>query len=176
MSRRLVVVDLETTGLDADKHLPLEVASATAHSLPRYFVPYISRVDIAAADPDALRVNRYYERGVYKYQKDPSATRESYALLYELLEGNTLAGSNPRFDAGFLSKRFTDYGWAPEPWHHRLADLSAYAAGVLRIAPTELPGLQAVCDVLGVINKEPHSAMGDAQATADCFGILMEHE
>jgi hypothetical protein len=50
---------------------------------------------------------------------------------------------------------------------------NAFDTKMVRIPPTELPGLEAVCTELGVKNKEPHSAMGDAAATADCFRKLI---
>lgn len=171
--RRLWVVDLETSGLTAG-HIPLEVAAVPiSGGLGLYFVPHCHGGIISSADPDALRINRYFERGVYEHECDPQETRERYVELHRLLAGNTLGGSNPRFDAGMLSRRFANYDLDPEPWHHRLADLSPYAAGVLSIPPTELPGLDKVCELLGVVNREPHSAMGDAQATAECFRTLM---
>lgn len=171
--RKLIVVDLETTGL-RDTDIPIEIAAIPPSGAPHYFVPYLAMADLDRVDPDALRINRYFERGVYKNQRDPAQTRKRYVELHEMLTGNTLGGSNPRFDAGMLSRRFVNYCLSPEPWHHRLADLSAYAAGVLSIPATELPGLDTVCELLGVVNREPHSAMGDAQATADCFRLLME--
>lgn len=171
--RDLVVVDVESSGL-RDTDVPLEIAAIAANGALRHFVPCLGGWSLDRADPDALRINRFFERGVYKHQLSPEKTRERYIELHQLLEGNTLGGANPRFDAGMLSRRFTNYGLSPEPWHHRLADLSAYAAGVLSIPVTLLPGLDSVCTMLGVVNREPHSAMGDAQATADCFRILTE--
>lgn len=171
MSRDLIVVDIETTGL-SDRHVPLEIAAVRiGKGVPFYMVPFPAG-KLSEADPMALQVNRYYERGVFKYELDSIETRPKYVELHTMLLGHTLAGSNPRFDAGMLSRAFARYNLTAEPWHHRLADLSAYAAGVLGLPATELPGLEAVCQQLGVVNKDPHSAMGDAVATAECFEIL----
>lgn len=170
--RKLIVCDVETTGLSGE-HVILEVAAVPLRGVPIHFVPYVSHHDMADADPDALRINRYFERGVYRSKLSQSDTREQYSALHNLLDGNVFGGSNPRFDVAKLAKVFRNYGFPWEPSHHRLADLSVYAAGVLSIPVEELPGLDTVCELLGVVNREPHSAMGDAQATADCFRILM---
>lgn len=194
MARHLIVVDTETTGLDPAIHLPLEVAAinaATGETLR--FVPYIPdlRIQIgwrdqpdadnahAIGDPGALRVNRYYERGLYREMASANETVGRYRDLWKMLAGNTLGGCNPSFDARMLVAGYrhavaicTTAGTKLEcepVWHHRLADLSAYAAPILGLPPTELPGLQQICDLLGVTNRDPHTALGDAQATDDCF-------
>jgi hypothetical protein len=98
----------------------------------------------------------------------PPVNRRNYQDLSKMLEGNTFAGSNPTFDSQRLK-------WHTNVvWHHRLLDLAAYSAGVLRLPPNHLQGLEWVCKELGVENTEPHSALGDARATAECFRKLME--
>lgn len=267
--RHLIVVDTETTGLDPNVHVPVEVAAinvTTGEELR--FVPYVSRDQLGAADPRAMQINRYYERGLFA-QACPFRETKDWDSLWAMLRGNTLAGANPRFDAamlvagyasaqragGFLdgvgphrdgehpiypvrtprrsatpvlspaqvatildgcsvqrdgdwtggaaavrnrlffavlaetgmrlgealSLRHNDFhigaGATPwiepeESWHFRLADLSAYTAGVLGLDPTDLPGLDRCCELCGVANEAPHTAMGDARATVACFQVL----
>ncbi|PKQ59767.1 hypothetical protein B5566_02685 [Mycobacterium sp. MHSD3] len=166
--RQLIVVDLETTGLDPQAHVPIEVAAinvATGEALT--FVPYLEAMDLGHADGEALRINRYFERGVYKLMLNPTSTNEKWIALRNMLDGNTLGGANPRFDAAMLMRAMGHAG--KEPWHHRLADISAYVAGARGRTPEELPGLAECCELLGVINHDPHSALGDAEATVACF-------
>lgn len=162
------MVDIETTGL-ALSSWPLEVAAINVDTGEELsFVPYVTDSALGTAERKALQINRYYERGIWEDMlPDSDANKQHYNLLASMLGGNTLGGSNPRFDAAILA-RFTG-----EVWHHRLADLSAYAAGRLGIAPTELPGLANVCERLGITNHEEHSAYYDAQATVACFKKLM---
>lgn len=183
--RQVVVVDLETTGLGPDAVI-LEVAAFNMETCEEfYFVPHVTHEQLGAADPDALGINRYYERGVYKNRLDEEATRGRYEYLRGMLTGNTFAGSNPTFDTRLLAAakwhRTADYvafgmdrsvRAFGEPWHHRLLDLSAYAAGVLALPLEELPGLHKVCELLSITNQEEHSAMGDVRATAKCFEKL----
>ena len=166
--RHLIVVDTETTGLDPARHVPVEVAAinvTTGEEL--YFVPAVTREQLAAADPRAMQINRYYERGLFV------GAASDWDRLFTMLQGNTLAGANPRFDAAMLIAGCPD---AAESWHFRLADLSAYTAGALGLDPMDLPGLDRCCDLLGVTNEAPHTAMGDARATAACFQALADRQ
>lgn len=172
MTRQFVVVDLETTSLDTDICSILEVAAfneQTGQTLR--FVPYIEPQALANAEPIALSVNRYYERRLFEESLSfgPETTR-AFQDLREMLRGNTLGGSNPRFDAAVLGRAIG------EVWHHRLADLSAYTAGALRLPPTEMPGLEKCCELLGVTNENPHSALGDVMATVECFQAIEDME
>lgn len=175
--RHLIVVDVESTGLDPKVHVPIEIAAInvdTGEVLS--FVPYLSPNMLVLADPDALRINRYFERGVYKKALDEQGTANMYLGPWEFLRGNTLAGANPRFDAAMLVSghdRFTT-AKVEEPWHHRLPDVSSYVAGALGIYAAELPGLADCCERLGGVNDVEHSALGDAKAAAECFRIVSD--
>ena len=73
---------------------------------------------------------------------------------------------------GWPSPKATAPNFAPALWHHRLADLAAYAAGALGIPPNELVGLGDICTRLDVDPGVAHSALDDAKATAECFRRL----
>jgi DNA polymerase-3 subunit epsilon len=166
VSRQLIIVDTETTGLQPNAAV-LEVAAVNVVTgAELHFVPYITPETLHDADPKALQINRYYERGVFEQTFNQMDTNSAWFKLRRMLDGNTFGGSNPTFDANHVKLE------TGEVWHHRLADLSPYAAGVLGIPVTELPGLNVVCDALGVVNQEAHSALGDARATAECFRKL----
>lgn len=168
--RQTVVVDTETGGLAADA-IVLEIAAVNIETGEEFrVVPFQPAGYLSKVDPEAMAVNRFLERRAFADMlEDADANKNAFAWLYTMLEGNVFAGSNPAFDAPKIAKLI-----GGEPWHHRLADVSAYAAGVLGIPPTELPGLNKVCELLGVVNDDPHSALGDARATAECFRRLMD--
>jgi DNA polymerase-3 subunit epsilon len=174
--RQIIVVDTETTGLDPERHIVVEVAWVNLNTrVAGMFVPrHDTGVALAGASIEALRVNRYLDR-IVDFPRD--GTGSNAALLADQLQGATLAGSNPAFDAAFLASMYRkqyapDQECEPPAWHHRLLDLSAYAAGVLRLPLSELPGLSTVCELLDVENEAPHTALGDARATAECFRRL----
>ncbi len=168
--RHLVVVDIETTSLDTETCAVLEVCAIdTMTGAEHYFVPHVVADELHPPDPRALQINRYYERGVWEHRLNVSDTVFAWDALKDMLRGNTLGGSNPRFDAALLARALK-----VEVWHHRLADLAAYAAPAMGLGPHELPGLDAVCEHFTVINTEPHSALGDARAAAKCFRFASE--
>jgi DNA polymerase-3 subunit epsilon len=126
---------------------------------------------LAYGDPQALALNGYRERLATAAQD----TNGHFAhALARALFGNTLTGANPAFDAAFLGPvlHAAGCGWFVDLWHHRLGDLCAYTAGALRIPITRLPGLASVCELLGVHNTAPHTALGDVQATVACLHKL----
>lgn len=169
MSRNLIVVDLETTGL-GPQCAPIEVAAInvdTGQTLA--FVPYIDLKDYTVTlEPEAFAANRYFERGVFHAMLTPDETSKHWMQFQDMLRGNTFAGCNPAFDA-----RIAANACGPS-WHYRLADLAAYAAPALGRGPHELPGLADVLAALKIENRCPHSALGDAEATASAFVKLRE--
>lgn len=185
----LIVVDTETTGLDPYRHVVIEVAAVNVRTGKALaFVPFLPGADLAAADAQALGKNRYFERGTAQLALPPAETRARYEQLWEMLKGNRLGGANARFDAEMLrwgyartiTPRPGRYGesYAPEPvsepWHYRLADLGSYAAPLLQLSASDIPGLSDICGLLGVKNHNPHTAAGDASAAAECFRKLEE--
>lgn len=182
MTRQLIVVDVETSGLH-ELAAVLEVAAVNVDTGEYMrFVPRVTPEQLGKAQPEAMTINRYYERRLYLEMLNGYETECAYQDLQFMLNGNTFAGSNPAFDSALIAKQAVHGGdytrGVPvgQVWHHRLADLAAYAAGKLSIDPTELPGLDAVADrVLGLVeHRDRHTALVDAQITADCFRALRE--
>lgn len=87
-ARRIVVVDLETTSVDPDRAVPLEIAAveykpdapARRGQVVEYVPPWNPHV-LAAADPVALAVNRYYERRVFERTVPPEDAAAAEQLL-----------------------------------------------------------------------------------------------
>lgn len=176
VSRHLIVVDTESNGLNPDVHEAVEVAwwnlttDERGHFIPNHDVGQV----LGNAEVAALQVNRYIDRIAPRVGEQNAYASDALAGgLCKQLEGQTLAGSNPAFDAAMLRKLFIDLpycrGYSPTPWHHRMFDLSAYAAGVLGL--DELPGLAKVCELLG-IEPGDHTAEADVTATGLCIKEL----
>lgn len=170
MSRPLqIVVDVESNGLNPERHQVVEVAYWNLATDERdVFVPvHNRRMVMHDGEIEAFRVNGYLDRIVDRMLDKHESRRRVWAL-HGQLDGATLIGSNPAFDAAMLTRLFKTEE-LPPPWHHRLWDVSAYAAGVLGL--DELPGLAKVCDLLD-IEPGDHSAEADVQATGLCFREL----
>lgn len=188
MTRQLVVCDVETTGLTPGLHLPIEVAAVNVTTGDElYFVPAFPKGTLDNAAGEALAINRYFERGLHSQRLDWFDSETRWGELWCMLQGNTLGGSNPAFDAAMITAGFSEtiaytggrdnaWGTAARPsWHHRLADLAAYAAPALLLAPNELVGLAQICEALHVQIDGEHTALGDARATAECFRRLAHY-
>lgn len=189
MARSLIVVDCETSALRPTKRTTMGMFGAPSelpYGVPTEiawwdldtdehgsFVPHHNIHWVRAyGDSKALSISGYLERLVDVEQDDGTEVR----ALHERLSGNTMAGSNPAFDARFLAPLFdsvTVLRDNPEPWHHRLFDLAAYAAGVLGVDPREMAGLAGICERLEVAPPD-HTAAGDVRATGECIKALVE--
>lgn len=170
--RRRVVVDTETTGLDPAEHIAIEVAWWCIETGERgRFVPPHGEYDIARATTEALEINGYWDRGLdnpNRWDSDGTEARR----LHGVLDGQTMVGSNPRFDAAMLGPLFADLELSREPWHYRLLDLAAYAMGVLGL--DHPVSLGSVCRRLNV-SEGDHTAEGDVTAAGLCLQALERH-
>ena len=159
----LVFLDTETTGLDPDRHEVWEIAYAVNDGPIK---SAIVKHSLTTPDPKALAMNGYLDRAL---DAKPDVTFENG--LRATLEGATIVGANPAFDAAFLRAR-----WGCAPWHHRLWDVEAFAAGVHRL--TSVPGLASIAAVLrdyGHEIPEPdHTAAGDVATLRASFHALMK--
>lgn len=181
--RHLIVVDCETTGLNHDRHVAIEIAAIdTVTGEELYIAPRVKLEAWIDADPVALSINKYFERRVFERTNIQDELAKAVRLA-DMLAGNTFGGSNPTFDVAMVGKYFRQLE-RTDPradgvvlelgHHHRLADLAAYAAGVLGLPPNALPGLAAVQKALAVPDSPDHSALGDARVTAQCFSTLAQ--
>ena len=161
----LVFLDTETTGLDPDRHEVWEIAWAVNDGPIRSTqLPHSLR----HADPTALSMNGYTKRGGVTLLE---ASIKLESEVKEALTGSILVAANPAFDASFLRAR-----WGAAPWHYRLWDLEAFAAGVLSMS--EPKGLAFIAEALGHygfdIPKPDHSAAADVATLRASFRALQD--
>lgn len=163
----LVFLDTETTGLDWQQHDVVEVAWAVGDGEIFTFYPWHT---LENAQPEALEINGYFRRDLDRRHTDDGNEQLERMFLRDL-RGATIVGSNPAFDTAMLRRKF---GFAP--WHHRLFDVAAYAAGVFGWA--EIRGLAAVAEVLredGYKVEEPdHTAHQDVVVLRQVHHALVE--
>ena len=180
-----VYVDLESTGLDRRRHHPYELAYAVDDGpIWTLLLPHTLRY----AEQAALEVGRYFTRGIpVRLRMEQHGMRPIAATLGDFVAAfagpdgskNTLVAANPAFDTGMLfGKVIGREAWtsrarralhlpappAPaEPWHYRLLDIEAYAAGLF--GWPKPAGLRTVRDFLVSrgydIPAPDHSAAGD---------------
>jgi hypothetical protein len=161
----LCFIDTETTGLNPAVHEAYEVCwwredepEPTTNVLPHW---------ISTADPIALEIGGYHERA---FKPGRRLDRWANAMrLEDALEGVTLVGSNPSFDAAFIRRLL-----GRAPWHHRLINVAEggmWTFGWDR--PKGLADVAAECRARGYEIPEPdHTAEGDVRATRAVYEAL----
>ncbi|WP_185932510.1 3'-5' exonuclease [Streptomyces sp. WAC 01325] len=124
-------VDVESTGLDPVLHEVWEIAVILRHDgQDEEHTFRIHPENFISADPEALRINRYFERVAapdWVWDDRETAARQ----LHNLLDGAVLIGSNPAFDAEMFAQLLGEYFDQPRPWHYRTIDTATLAVGSL---------------------------------------------
>lgn len=178
---QLVSVDIETTGLDPQRHEIWEIAAVDVESgnklgwkLPVY--------KLQEAEPGALTVGGFYENGckdpdycestvkvrakpldyptaVRRYTHEPEtalvgAVAEEVA---KFLDGAALLGASVHFDAEFL-REWLRQNRQCGTWHHRYLDLGSFAAGAW--GAKQALSSKAMSDRYP--NENAHNALADA--------------
>jgi DNA polymerase III epsilon subunit-like protein len=193
--RRVIVVDTETTGLDAEIHEIWEVGAIEIRAGGN--VEHLWRIEpIRQLDAEALQVNGYHQRTArMRYDdRDPlglhgmpywSGARGVADALADLLEDATIVAAVPGFDERFMAALMRQHGISKPPWHYRVRDIQSmahgYLAGLVRagvLAYSQLPPLDAGTDDLAVcLGLDPadydrHSALGDCRLEAEMLELI----
>lgn len=155
--KSIIIIDLETTGLDPQKHEIIEIGAVRAGTGETFEVK-VSPERPGDSDPDALRVNGYKEEDWI----DAPTLKEALTLLNEFVGDDYphFMAYNATFDWTFLQKAYHDCDLAI-PFDYRKLDL-------LTLAWAHKPhfgklNLGYVCNSLG-IRPEPgvHRALNGA--------------
>lgn len=185
MTAPVCFTDIETTGLDPDRHQIWEVALITPDGRQHVWqFPF----DEMTADPFALNIGHYWERGwaadtteiafteaIYEAHTAKSRRRnfpdqgravtpgtDWCRYFRDLTAGCHLAGAVVSFDEERL-RRLLHRNGVLHRWHYHLVDVEALAAGKLGLEPPW--DSEALSRAVGV---EPaafdrHTALGDAR-------------
>lgn len=162
----IIYLDLETSGLDPNKHEILEVAFAEeGGTVMSFFLPHSPSMK-RNAEQKALVVNKYHGR--YQLAENWQMWEN---IFFKALEGATIVGANPAFDTAFLQAR-----WKTAPWHYRMLDIQSYAMGALGYSTP--PSLYAIYEDLTKmgyeIHRPDHSAASDVKTLMDAHIALQE--
>lgn len=175
LQQAIAFIDVETTGLDRDKHEIIELAAVIAKMKDGVFT-VVDELDlkihpkrIEDAEPQALRINGYNEAD-WLFAVSIEDAMKSFA---EKTEGAVFAAHNATFDYGFIEKAFKDTGVANKMHYHKLDTLSLAFAVQHSNDDIGKLSLGALCTKYGVENKKAHSAFADAYATYEVFKKMM---
>lgn len=162
----LCFIDTETTGLDPRIHQPYEVCIWREDwDEPNTYFPGHT---LEFADQQALKIGGYFDRD---FRPTPDNSLSTAGSLVRHLNGVTLVGSNPAFDAAMLTRVIG----APV-WHHRMIDVGTVAMVVFGWdRPKGLADVAKECRVRGYEIPEPdHTAEGDVRTTRAVYEALHE--
>ncbi len=158
-------VDVETTGLDPNRHELLEVAVVqvdveTMTVLSEYSA-LVAPERLADADLEALSVC-----GFNKAEwKEALPLREVLLAVAPLIEGAMLGGHNVGFDWAFLEAGFRRAGLpVPHVDYHRL-DTASLAWPLVMAGDVPSVSLDEVAAYAGLERPKPHRALADAHCS-----------
>jgi hypothetical protein len=123
----IAVVDCETNGTESWRHSLWEfgavLVSADDPSRDPEPLHFAIPADVEHASPDALRVNRYFERKLL-----PDDSRECAQMVAARLAGASFASCNVGFDTAFVTRFLRDNGAVPT-WHYSPIDIKSLCYG-----------------------------------------------
>lgn len=191
-------LDLETTGVDEDRHCLYEIGLILRHQEPGDTAPpvdveysWMIRPDLFTADPFALRIGRYHERinkfglhiaeygeaRVQAHPQDPTDTHTSASAIASevalLLDGARVVGAVPWFDEKFIHRFLRENGQAATN-HYHLVDVEALAAGASGMQPPWDFNKVLAAYGLKYDESERHTALGDARMARDLYDAVYE--
>lgn len=170
--RELLLVDLETTGLDHDQHEAIEIGAVRVNQhtleLVSTFQAKVKPLFLHRADPVSLRINGYTEEG----WRNAVSFTDAWPSFFDFARGSVFASYAVQFDWGFV-KRVIRAGYLPfaqsdnmdvrrfGPFDRHLIDIPSIAWGVL--GPQKSLSKDKIAAALGIAPEPlPHRALAGA--------------
>ena len=166
LRQQVVVVDVETTGLDPELHHIWEICIgkwSTTHEQWSFDSRQLTH-DLAFADPKALDLNHYWDRfkpGTAQHPQDVAR------WVMRRTWGMRMVGVNPTFDILRLTSLLRENHAVPG-WHYHSIDVSTLVMGCLIGMGQEVFlswNSTDLAEVLGIMRREDtmHTAEGDVR-------------
>jgi DNA polymerase-3 subunit epsilon len=163
-------LDIETSGLDPNKHQILEIAAVRCTWKDGHFIEEGNMENRVAlykgdgfftnlVDPRILDINKYNRDDGPVY----SPIYTVLGRLIDLAKGAIICGSKPSFDLGFIQVALDDMGWLPLPMkgHHPI-DITSL--GFLFLANGYISKMgQGVLAKYLQLEEQEHMAMADVR-------------
>lgn len=170
----IAFIDLETTGLDPEKHEIIEIGCVLVKQVPRdglgaglevieEFDLKIKPEHIETADPEALAINGYNSADWLFAVDLPAAMK----VVSEKTDGAILIAHNLTFDWLFLEKAFAKTGVPNKMDFRRLDLLSIAFAKLYDKLEIQRFSLYSLCKYFGIENERAHTALSDTRASVE---------
>jgi DNA polymerase-3 subunit epsilon len=161
---RFAVIDVETTGLNAEQHRIVEIAVVTTDPWGRVLGEWSTRVN-PQGPVGATHIHGITELDVAK----APVFAEVIAQLNQCLAGAAVAAHHAKFDLAFLRAEYRRAGWDMP----LLPALCTLEASEYHLPMLDRRRLADCCWAVGTPLHGAHSAIGDARATAVLLSAFM---
>jgi DNA polymerase III epsilon subunit-like protein len=193
----LAFIDVETLGLDPEKHRVIEITVTRVPfdvskwgSSPRSITQRITPTpeDFALAESGALRVNGYYpghpDWAGAIYSRSTANSDFWNNLNHTWLKDAVLVSQNVPFDRGFLESELLErWSFTPKPgekprnpglWARRFIDIQSYSALIAMEKGLSKWGLHDVYAALGLPALPEHRSAADVQRGMAVFKYVYD--
>ncbi len=175
-SRRIVVLDTETTGMNQDGGAPhighriIEIGAVeiiNRRLTGNHFHVYIKPDRVI--QPDAIDVHGITD----EFLRNKPVYKDVHQEFFDFLKGAELVAHNAPFDVGFINSEFEKLG----PQCGQVEDI-CHVTDTLAMAKKIFPGkrnnLDVLCDRYGIDNSHRtlHGALLDAEILADVYLLM----
>lgn len=161
--KNIVIIDIETTGLDEQIHEIIEFAGLCLSSGELLHLK-IKPNNINTADPLSLSINNYNERN----WKNALSQKEALEKINLFLKNKIYLGQNVNFDLKFIKKGLNKYG-IESNLGRRHIDTMTLAYEHLVPLGLESLSLRSICNFIGINNEGEHTAVADVMRTKNVY-------
>jgi len=176
----LVFIDLETTGLDIERHEIIEFGCVIAKQIEQKNsgpkLEFVEEIEIKikprhieTASPEGLKINGYNETD----WKDAVALEDALSIISKKTEGSIMVAQNVAFDWAFLEKAFLETNIKSRMHYHKLDTISIAFSKLYDNSDIKKFSLRELTKYFGIENKKAHTALSDARATYELYCKLL---
>lgn len=182
----MIVIDIETTGLDPERHAIVSLGAVDFENPEHTFYSECRVFDGADIDPQSLVVNGFTQEDITAPSKEePKVLLIGFREFSKLCKDSTLGGQNPGgFDIRFLEKlaRREHFNWT---FARHAVDLHSVCYAHMRTHNVPVPirnnhsalNLARILEYVGLGEVDvPHHALEDARLTAECMSRLIHNK
>ena len=167
--RELAFIDVETTGLNPERHEIIEIAALAVHPSSMQVIAHahtkVKPERLGDADPEALGVAGYDD----ERWSDAVPLAAALRAVAPVLRGRAVAGHNIEFDWSFLVAAWRRCGLEAPPVDHRRLDTMSLAWPLLARGHVRSLSLDALCRHFDIWRPAPHCAAADVRATVRLY-------
>lgn len=185
----LAFIDFETTGLDFENHLPIQVGMIVAApeedgTLREIHRGYVEKIQVPSLHPMSKKAHEVHGLTIDDLHKNGVTREEACDILFGDISPSsyTLAGWNVKFDYYFLKKlcELGDMKGRFSKISHRVLDLQSVFQWLVRTGKIEGSldmGMDSVLELLDIEGRQMkyHDALEDAELSKKVYEALFEY-